>query len=79
VSGFFGVRRDSRYRGAAWQAAITHRGQRRTLGTFATAEEAARAYDAHARRHGAFHGERQRRLNFPVITADTAASADVAT
>eukprot|EP01046_Picozoa_sp_COSAG06_P056243 COSAG06_NODE_10579_length_1655_cov_2.097044_2_plen_80_part_00 len=75
MSGFFGVRRTGRWQGATWQAAITHRGTKRALGTFATAEEAARAYDAHARRHGAFHGDRQRRLNFPGTTEDTAASA----
>ena len=75
LSSFFGVRRTGRYRGATWQAAITHHSTKRALGTFATADEAAQAYDTHARRLGAFHGHRHRRLNFPDTTANTAASA----
>lgn len=45
-SGFKGVRRTSR--GARWDARICVDGKQKYLGCFATAEEAARAYDAAA-------------------------------
>lgn len=57
-SGYKGVESS---RIGTWHARIAFRGQRLRLGTFATAEEAARAYDAKARE---FHGE-YARTNFP--------------
>lgn len=57
-SGFKGV---DRYRDSRWRARIRAHGRITFLGYFKTAEEAARAYDAAARKQ---HGEFAR-LNFP--------------
>jgi hypothetical protein len=59
VSGFKGV---SPARGGRWRANICHNRKVRTLGHTATAEEAARLYDAAARE---LHGEFAR-VNFPL-------------
>lgn len=50
TSGFRGVRHDNRNNPLAkrWEANITHQNRHRSLGRFATAEEAARAYDSAA-------------------------------
>jgi hypothetical protein len=64
-SGFKGVDfTDDKKRAKAWRATISVDGHKRMLGRYATAEEAARAYDAAARKHfGEFA-----RLNFPEAT-----------
>ncbi len=59
TSGYKGVFLDR----GRWRACIDEHGRRHYLGYFATAEEAARAYDAAAREgHGEFAN-----LNFPVV------------
>ena len=60
---FKGVWIDKRY--GSWIAQIGHNGKRRHLGSFATPEDAARAYDTAARElHGNFA-----HLNFPSVAA----------
>lgn len=60
-SGYKGVYRDSGNRKAAWRAQITVNGDRKRLGYFSDPENAARAYDAAARKYcGEFAN-----LNFP--------------
>jgi hypothetical protein len=54
-SGFKGVSWDSTKRERPWRAHITIGGRMKFLGAYATAEEAARAYDAAARKHFAEH------------------------
>lgn len=54
-SRYKGVSRSCRPRTKPWMAAITADNRRRTIGTYRTEEEAARAYDARAiELHGAF-------------------------
>ncbi len=55
-----------------WVARIEHQGEKIFLGRFRSEEEAARAYDAAARKyHGKFA-----RLNFPELTAENAEHAE---
>jgi hypothetical protein len=59
-SGFIGV--DHHHKSSIFRARICDQGKRITLGTYATAEEAAHAYDKAARE---LHGPNAR-VNFPV-------------
>ncbi len=61
TSGFKGVIRQNQKTGRMWRAQLKTDGRTHGLGSYCTAEEAARAYDAEARkRFGAFAA-----LNFP--------------